>query len=59
MTPDVLLLDEVLSVGDAAFREKAEKEMLKKIHSNQTLVLVSHSEGQVNRICDRVIELKK
>jgi len=58
MTPEVLLLDEVLSVGDAAFRQKAEKEMLKKIYSNQTVVLVSHSEGQVKRICDRVIELK-
>jgi lipopolysaccharide transport system ATP-binding protein len=59
MTPDVLLLDEVLSVGDAEFRQKAEKEMLKKINSNQTVVLVSHSEGQVNRICDRVVNLDR
>jgi lipopolysaccharide transport system ATP-binding protein len=49
----------VLSVGDAEFRQKAEKEMLKKINSNQTVVLVSHSEGQVNRICDRVVNLDR
>ena len=58
MNPDVLLLDEVLSVGDAAFKKKAEKEMLKKIYSDQTVVLVSHSESQMNRLCDRVISLK-
>lgn len=55
--PDVLLLDEVLSVGDAAFKKKAESEMMKKIHSNQTVVLVSHSEGQIDRVCDRKITL--
>ncbi|WP_101676151.1 ABC transporter ATP-binding protein [Alloalcanivorax mobilis] len=59
MTPDVLLLDEVLSVGDKEFRKKAEYEMMKKIHSDQTVLLVSHSEQQVRRVCDRVIELEK
>jgi len=58
MTPGILLLDEVLSVGDKDFRQKAEMEMLRKIHSNQTVVLVSHMESQVARLCDRVIELK-
>lgn len=57
LTPDVLLLDEVLSVGDKNFRKKAEIKMLNKINSDQTVVLVSHSEAQVNRVCDRVIEL--
>lgn len=57
LIPDVLLLDEVLSVGDAAFKKKAEEEMMRKIHSNQTILLVSHSKRQVNRVCDRVIEL--
>lgn len=56
-TPDVLLLDEVLSVGDKHFKEKATKEMMKKIHSDQTVVLVSHSEEQVNKLCDRKISL--
>jgi lipopolysaccharide transport system ATP-binding protein len=54
MTPDVLLLDEVLSVGDKDFRKKAESEMYKKFNSGQTIVLVSHSENQINRTCDRV-----
>ena len=57
MTPDVLLLDEVLSVGDKSFKEKAESEMMGKLSSNQTVLLVSHSEGQVNRVCERVIML--
>nr|WP_299241733.1 ABC transporter ATP-binding protein [uncultured Halomonas sp.] len=57
MTPDVLLLDEVLSVGDKEFRKKAEAEMMKKLHSDQTVILVSHSEAQIDRVCDRKIEL--
>lgn len=58
LTPDILLLDEVLSVGDKEFRKKAEDEMHKKIHSEQTVILVSHSENQVKRLCDRVIQVK-
>ncbi|MFG6137174.1 ABC transporter ATP-binding protein [Halomonas sp. B23F22_10] len=57
MTPDVLLLDEVLSVGDKQFKKKAETEMMKKLHSDQTVLLVSHSERQVGRICERVVEV--
>lgn len=57
LTPDVLLLDEVLSVGDEAFRNKAEKEMQKKIHSEQSVVFVSHSREEINRNCDRVYEM--
>lgn len=57
MTPDVLLLDEILSVGDKEFRGKAEKSMMKKIHSTQTILLVSHNEDQISRLCDRVCKL--
>lgn len=57
LTPDVLLLDEVLSVGDKHFREKAEFEMMKRITSNQTVLLVSHQEGLIDRVCDRKISL--
>ncbi|MDT8894597.1 ABC transporter ATP-binding protein [Halomonas sp. I1] len=57
MTPDVLLLDEVLSVGDKHFKKKAEAEMMKKLHSEQTVVLVSHSDAQVNRLCERVLNI--
>ena len=52
---DILLVDEVLSVGDMRFKEKAERTMLDKIKSNQTVVLVSHSLAQISRLCDRAI----
>lgn len=58
MSSDVLLLDEVLSVGDKEFRAKAERAMVTKMSSlQQTVVFVSHSEQQVVRLCDRVLEL--
>lgn len=57
LTPDVLLLDEVLSVGDKEFRKKAEFEMMKRITSHQTVILVSHAEGLIKRVCDRKISL--
>ncbi|MFP1683082.1 ABC transporter ATP-binding protein [Alloalcanivorax sp. C16-1] len=57
LSPDVLLLDEVLAVGDKAFKKKAEREMIKKMHSDQTVVLVSHSEQVIQRNCDRVYTL--
>jgi len=56
---DLMLLDEVLSVGDQAFREKAEKAMVDRINSKQTVLLVSHSLPQTQALCDRVIWLDK
>ena len=53
--PDLLLLDEVLGVGDAAFKEKSTAAMREKICSDQTVVLVSHSPATIREICDRVI----
>ena len=55
VSPDVLLVDEVLSVGDHSFRAKAEDAMKEKLASNQTVVLVSHSVQQIERVCDRAI----
>ncbi len=55
ISPDVLLVDEVLSVGDKQFKEKAERTMIEKIHSQQTVVLVSHSSQQIIRMCDRAM----
>jgi lipopolysaccharide transport system ATP-binding protein len=55
ISPDVLLIDEILAVGDQGFREKAERTMIDKIQSNQTIVLVSHSQHQISKLCDRVI----
>lgn len=58
MHADVLLVDEVLGVGDANFRRKAEEAILEKINSDQTVVFVSHSENQIARLCDRVVWLE-
>ncbi len=58
LKPDVLLIDEVLGVGDAHFRKKAELAMKEKINSDATVVLVSHSAKQVTSLCDRVIWLE-
>lgn len=55
ISPDVLLVDEVLSVGDKHFKEKAERTMVAKIQSQQTVVLVSHSHNQIVRLCDRAV----
>jgi lipopolysaccharide transport system ATP-binding protein len=52
---DILLVDEILSVGDAQFREKAEQAMKQRISGNQTVVFVSHSNAQVRELCDRVL----
>lgn len=55
ISPDVLLVDEVLGVGDQKFREKAERTMITKMQSQQTVILVSHSQHQIARLCDRAI----
>ncbi len=52
---DILLVDEVLSVGDAEFRLKAEGAMKERISGDQTVVFVSHSDAQVKSLCDRVL----
>ena len=57
LQPDVLLLDEVLTVGDEGFRSKAEAIIRDRLRSNQTAVLVSHSLPQVERLCDRALLL--
>lgn len=57
LNSDLLLIDEALSVGDATFRDKAEKVMLNKINSSQTVVFVSHSESQIKKLCDRCVWL--
>ncbi len=53
--PDVLLIDEALSAGDAKFKEKAATAMEEIINSNKTIVLVSHSVATISKFCHRVI----
>lgn len=55
--PEILILDEVLSVGDGAFREKSEAKMREIIQNGKCTVLVSHSIAQVRRMCNKVLWL--
>lgn len=55
--PDVLILDEVLSVGDAAFREKSEKRLEGMMGDGVTVLFVSHSTDRVKRLCNKGIIL--
>ena len=55
--PQVLILDEVLSVGDARFRAKSEKRVMSMFENNVTVLFVSHSTEQVRRLCNKAIIL--
>ena len=55
---DILLLDEVLAVGDAAFQQKC-NDYFKSLHNNQTVILVTHSMDNITKFCDRAILIEK
>lgn len=57
--PEILILDEVLSVGDGAFQEKSAKKMREVIGSGAATILVSHSLGQVRKLCGKVLWLNR
>ncbi len=57
--PDVLILDEVLSVGDAAFKEKSEQRILDMMDDGVTVLFVSHSTDRVKKLCNKAIILTK
>lgn len=59
VSPDILILDEVLSVGDGAFRKKSEVKMREIIQGGATTILVSHSLQQVRELCNKVLWLHK
>lgn len=57
--PEILIVDEVLSVGDGRFRKKSEERMLELIKSDATVLFVSHSISQIRRLCTKVVWLEK
>ncbi|MDR1805249.1 MAG: ABC transporter ATP-binding protein [Clostridium sp.] len=59
VNPDVLILDEVLSVGDAPFKAKSEAKIMELFNNGATVIFVSHSMEQVKRLCNRAILLEK
>ena len=55
--PDILIVDEVLSVGDYKFKQKCQKRMEEMLSSGTTLLFVSHSIDQVKELCDHALWL--
>jgi lipopolysaccharide transport system ATP-binding protein len=53
--PDVLLIDEVLAVGDAEFQAKSGAALRERIHGGTTVVFVSHGDAQIRQVCDRAL----
>lgn len=56
--PDILIVDEILSVGDANFRKKSKDKMMELMHSGATVLFVSHTLSQIRELCGKVIWLE-
>ena len=57
--PDILIVDEVLAVGDVKFRQKCEKRMKEMLSGGTTLLFVSHNINDVKRLCDHALWIEK
>lgn len=55
---DILLIDEILAVGDNVFRKKARQALSQKLASDKTVVLVHHAEQAIKEVCTRAIWLE-
>lgn len=56
--PEILIVDEILSVGDIAFQQKSENKMKTMIGGGTTVLFVSHSIEQIKKLCNRVVWLE-
>lgn len=59
VVPEVLIVDEVLAVGDAEFQEKSRKRMMELMSGGTTVLFVSHSMEQIRQMCNRVVWLER
>ena len=57
VNPDILIVDEILAVGDEAFQQKSKKRMKELMSGGTTVLFVSHSLEQIREMCDRVVWL--
>lgn len=57
LDPDILLLDEVFSVGDQEFREKSQKIMSERFTLDKAIVYVAHSVNMIRRVCEQAVWL--
>lgn len=57
--PEILIVDEILSVGDAYFQKKSEERMKQMMSEGTTVLIVSHSTGKIRDLCSRAIWLEK
>jgi lipopolysaccharide transport system ATP-binding protein len=57
--PDIIMVDEILAVGDASFQKKCRNKIDELLADNRTLVFVSHSTNEVKRLCSRAIWLNE
>ena len=57
--PDVLLIDEVLAVGDTEFQKKSGAALRERIHSGTTVVFVSHGDSQLQQVCERALWIER
>ena len=58
-TPDILIVDEILSVGDFHFQQKCEDRIAQMLKDNTTVIIVSHSIEQIERLCKHCVWLEK
>lgn len=58
VTPEILIVDEILAVGDAAFQEKSRGRMMELMSGGTTVLFVSHSLEQIRQMCSRVVWLE-
>ncbi len=58
-TPDILIVDEILAVGDFHFQQKCEKRIAEMMSDNTTVIVVSHSIEQIERLCKHCMWLEK
>lgn len=56
--PDILIVDEILAVGDFLFQQKCEKRIAEMMSGGTTVIIVSHTIDQIERLCNRVIWLE-